>query len=266
MKNLIVLLFCNLTLSLFGQSPLDIEIKTDISEVTVYLNGAQITRLKTVDLPFGRSTVKFINLSPFIDSKSISVNVKGDLTVLSVNQQQNFLSLQNKSKEAGQLSDNKLEIEKKIKIEKAYLDVLNEELVFLKANSSIGGSNTGTSINSLKEADSYFVEKITGIKLKGIERVNNIEQLTKDLDKIDNQLNALSSKKELPSGEILVTVDAKSNAKASFEIKYIVSNAGWLPSYDIRVKNIDLPANLTYKANIHQNTNEDWNQIKTIIL
>jgi hypothetical protein len=262
MKNLIALLFCNLTLNLFGQSPQDIEIKTDISEVTVYLNGAQITRLKTVDLPIGRSIVKFINLSPFIDSKSISVNVKGDLTVLSVNQQQNFLSQQNKSKEVEQLSNNKLEVEKKIKIEKAYFDVLNEELVFLKANSSIGGSNTGTSINSLKEADSYFIEKITAIKLKGIERANNIEQLTKDLDKIDNQLNALSSKKELPSGEILVAVDAKSNSKASFELKYIVANAGWLPSYDIRVKSIDLPTNLTYKANIHQNTNEDWNNIK----
>ncbi len=98
--------------------------------------------------------------------------------------------------------------------------------------------------------------------MKEIERQNTIEQLNKELEKVTNQLNVLSAKKELPSGEILVTVDAKSNARATFEIKYVVSNAGWLPSYDIRVKNIDQPANLAYKANIHQNTNEDWKNVK----
>jgi hypothetical protein len=262
MKKLIALLFCSLALNSFGQSTQDIDIKTEISDVTVYLNGAQITRSKSVDLLNGRTTLKFVNLSPFIDPKSINVNVKGDLTVLSVNHQQNYLSLQNKSKEADQLTTNKLGLEKKINLEKTYIDVLKEELTFLKANNAIGGSNTGTSVNSLKEADAYFTDKFTAIKLKEIERQNTIEQLTKELDKVNSQLNVLSTKKELPTGEILVSIDAKSNTKASFEVKYIVSNAGWLPSYDIRVKNIDLPADLIYKANIHQNTNEDWNNIR----
>jgi hypothetical protein len=262
MKNLLTILLATMTFTLFGQSQKEIESKTEISDVTVYLNGAQISRSKTIDLSAGRTTLKFTNLSPFIDSKSISINATGNLTVLSVNFQQNYLSQQSKSKEAEQLLKDKLEIEKKIKTEKAYLDVLNEELSFLKANSQIGGANTGTSLTSLKEADSYFIEKITAIKLKQIERLNNIDQLTKDFEKTDNQLNVLSNKKELPSGEILVSVDSKENTKATFEIKYIVANAGWTPSYDIRVKNIDLPTDLTYKANVHQNTNEDWNNIR----
>lgn len=262
MKKLTALLFCCLALNLFGQSAQETEIKTEISDVTVYLNGAQITRSKSVDLISGRTTLKFINLSPFIDSKSISVNAKGDLTVLSVNHQQNYLSQQNKSKEAEQLTANKLGIEKKINLEKTYIEVLNEEAEFLKANNKIGGLNTGTSVSSIKEADTYFTDRMTIIKLKEIERQNTIEQLTKELDKINSQLNVLSDKKELPTGEILVTVETKSSTKALFEVKYIVGNAGWLPSYDIRVKNIDNPADLTYKANIHQNTNEEWKNIK----
>ncbi len=71
----------------------------------------------------------------------------------------------------------------------------------------------------------------------------------------------LSKKKELPSGEILVSVETKSATKAVFDIKYLVKNAGWSPSYDIRVKDISTPASLTYKANVHQNTNEDWNNV-----
>ena len=262
MKKSISILFCALTLNLFSQSPQEIEIKTEISDVTVYINGAQVTRSKTVELPNGRSVLKFTNLSPFIDSKSISINAKGEFTVLSVNLQQNFLTQQTKSKENESLLSNKQEIEKKIKTETAYLDVLNEELTFLKANSSIGGANIGTSLTSLKEANTYFTEKITGIKLKQIERQNNIEQLSKDLEKTESQLSLLANKKELPTGEILVNVDSKNPSKAMFEIKYIVSNAGWTPSYDIKVKSIDQPADLTYKANVHQTTNEDWKNIK----
>jgi len=262
MKKLAAILLCFFSLNLSAQSIKETEITTTISEVTVYLNGAQITRSKSMDLEKGRGTLKFINLSPFIDSKSINISAKGDLNVLSVNYQQNFLSPENKSKQAEQLTADKLNLEKKINLEKTYLSLLNEELDFLKANHVIGGSNTGTNLGSLKEADVYFTEKMTAIKLKEIERQNTIEQLTKELEKTGNQLNSLSDLREQPTGEILLNFDAKSTTKASFEIKYIVKNAGWLPSYDIRVKNIDQPASLTYKANIHQNTNEDWNNIK----
>jgi hypothetical protein len=262
MKKSISMLFCALTFNLFGQSPQELEIKSEISEVTVYLNGAQVTRSRPVDLPVGRTSIKFINLSPFIDSKSISVNAKGEFTVLSVNFQQNYLTQQTRSKEYDELLKTKLEIEKKVNIESAYLGVLNEELVFLKANSSIGGANTGTNLTSLKEADAYFIDKITAIKLKQIDRQNNIDQLSKDLEKTENQLASLANKKEFPTGEVIVNVDSKVSTKGTFEIKYIVSNAGWTPSYDIRVENIDLPADLTYKANVHQYTNEDWKNIK----
>ena len=262
MKKLLPILFCALPLNLFSQMPQEIELKSDINEVTIYLSGAQVTRSKTMDLPAGRSTLKFVNLSPFIDSKSISVNAKGDFKVLSVNLQQNFLSQQAKSKEMEDLVKNKQEIEKKIKNENAYLEVLNEEFAFLKTNSGIGGANIGTSLVAIKEADSYFTEKITSIKLKQIDRLYTIDQYSKELEKTESQLASLATKKELPTGEIIVNVECEDPAKATFEIKYFVSNAGWTPSYDIKVKNIDLPANLTYKANVHQFTNEDWKNVK----
>ncbi len=161
----------------------ELEIKSEISEVTVYLSGAQITRSKTVDVPAGRSVIKFVNLSPFIDAKSLSVYAKGDLTLLSVNLQHNFLSLQTPSKEREELTKTKKDLEKKLQTENAYLEVLNEEMAFLKANSTVGGANTGTSLSALKEANVYFSEKITAIKLKQIDRQANVEKLSEELGK-----------------------------------------------------------------------------------
>ena len=38
--------------------------------------------------------------------------------------------------------------------------------------------------------------------------------------------------------------------------------AGWVPSYDFRVKEINSPIKLTYKAKVYQNTNEEWSDIQ----
>ena len=39
-------------------------------------------------------------------------------------------------------------------------------------------------------------------------------------------------------------------------------NAGWTPFYDVRSESINSPVNLTYKAKVFQNTNEEWSNIK----
>jgi hypothetical protein len=42
----------------------------------------------------------------------------------------------------------------------------------------------------------------------------------------------------------------------------MVNNAGWYPTYDIRAKDISSPVELVYKANVSQNSGEDWRNIK----
>ena len=39
-------------------------------------------------------------------------------------------------------------------------------------------------------------------------------------------------------------------------------NAGWIPFYDVRSESMNSPVNLTYKAKVFQNTNEEWSNIK----
>src|SRR6185436_7396260 len=41
-----------------------------------------------------------------------------------------------------------------------------------------------------------------------------------------------------------------------------VSQAGWTPSYDLRSGTAAAPVQLTYKANVYQNSGEPWNDVK----
>jgi len=66
----------------------------------------------------------------------------------------------------------------------------------------------------------------------------------------------------LPSGELLVTVTADKPVPAKLSISYVVSNAGWYPSYDIRVDDINKPVTISYKANVFQSSGVEWKDVK----
>ncbi len=262
MKSLFLILFLTLSFNLVAQVIPEIETKSKITEVTVYINGAQIRRTSELDLNAGKFIVKFVNLSPYIDAKSINVKSTGEFTILSVNHFQNFLKQQTKTKNLEDLMLKQKDLEKKINLEKTYIDILNEELNFMKRFSAVDANNTAINLTSLKESVNYFTDKVTTNKLKQVERNDNIELLSKDLDNVNNQLKIETEKSDTPTGEIIISIDAKRSIHATFDISYIVKNAGWFPSYDIRVKTIEEPVSLIYRANIHQNTYEDWNNIK----
>jgi hypothetical protein len=262
MKALNLILFCLIFGNIFGQEITEKEIKTEVNEVTVFIDKAQVTRQKTVELNSGITILKFINLSPFIDAKSVQVKASGDVTVLAVNHQQNFIDKLEKSEEVKKVEEKLDDLDGQIKLEETYLSILKEELTFLNDNRIVGGKNNELNISTLKEASEFYSTKLTALKLKEIERNKTLENIRKQKNELQNQLNTLTSKKEFASGEILVKVQCKIKTNPSFELSYIVDNAGWYPTYDIRAKTINDPVEIIYKANLRQDTKVDWKNVK----
>jgi len=262
MKKYLPILFCLLFTSIYSQNISEKELKTEVKEVTVFLKNTQITREKSVDVVSGKNSIKFVNLSPFIDAKSIQVKASGAITVLSVNHQQNYLEKRSKETTLLDLESKSESLRQKIELEQTYLDILNEEIAFLKENRMIGGKNDVVTVTNLKETATFYGAKLTTLKLKEIERNNTIAALNKEKFDIDSQIKTISGKKEYPFSEIVVTIDAKNATKVRFEFSYLVDNAGWFPSYDIRAKNVNEPIEMIYKANVKQDTKIDWKDVK----
>jgi uncharacterized protein (TIGR02231 family) len=262
MKAFNLILFCLLFGNISGQEITEKEIKTEVNEVTVFINKAQVARQKTVELSPGITILKFTNLSPFIDAKSVQVKANGDVTVLAVNHQQNFVDKLEKPEEVKKIESKLDDLNSQIKLEETYLSILKEELTFLNDNRIIGGKNNELNISTLKEASEFYSSKLTVLKLKEIERNKTLEGLRKQKNELQNQLNTLTSKKEFASGEILVKVQSKIKTNPTFELSYIVDNVGWYPTYDIRAKTINDPVEIIYKANLRQDTKVDWKNVK----
>lgn len=262
MKKLSIILIVFSSFFLQAQEIGEKEVTTQIKEVTVFIDGAQINREKKVDLQKGITTLKFTGLSPFVDAKSIQLKADGDLHILSLNFQKNFLNEEKKSEQLKNYESQLKALNDKILLEKTHLAVLKEELDFLKDNRAIGGKNDVLTVANLKETAAFYSEKLAVIKFKEIERNENLEKLSKQKDNLSKQINVITSEKDFPTGEVWIKVEANKTQQAYFNLSYTVENAGWFPSYDIRAKSIDLPLEIVYKANVHQDTKEDWTNVK----
>ena len=262
MKKIIIIAFCLFFSKSFSQEIFEKNIQSEVSEVTVFIKNAQITRKKTVELKQGKTILKFVNLSPFIKPKSVQVKVNGSITVLSVNHQQNFLNKLKKQEELITLENKLQNINEQIVLENTHLQILKEELLFLQENRNIGGKNQALSAANLKETSNFYSSKLTALKMDEIKRNKTLHLLRKDKFDLNKQIKTITSKRNFANGEILVKVNSAKYSKATFEISYVVENAGWLPSYDIRAKNINEPIKLIYKANIKQDTKVDWKNVK----
>ncbi len=111
----------------------------------------------------------------------------------------------------------------------------------------------------------YFRQRLMDIKQQLLLADRNIGKLNESIGKVDAQLKELSVNKSQPTGEILVKVLSKTSVSAPITIKYLVQEARWFPSYDIRAKNIQSPVSITYKANVSQQSGEDWENVRLTI-
>lgn len=261
MKTLKTLVMIILSFSSIAQEIFEKELKSDIKEVTVYLEGAQITREKQIELSKGTTDLKFTGLSPFIDAKTIQVKSGENLTVLSVNYQLNYINKTKTSDKVKSLNENIKSLNELIVIEQTNLKIIDEQLSFLQENKVIGGKNDQLTIDNLKATSEFYGSQVSALLLNKVERNKKIELLNKQINDLNDEIKTISAPEILPSGEILVRVSTDKATSGNIKISYFVINAGWLPTYDIRAKTVNEPIEITYRANIHQDTKEDWENV-----
>lgn len=232
-----------------------------ITNVTVYLNQAQITRVAKVNLQAGTTRLVFDRVSPLINLNSIQVKTESNITLLSVSQRNNFLQNDEKPQFIIELEDTlqKTNIAlQQVQIRKeAY--VLEKDL--LLTNKSLGGANSGVKIDDLEDALTLYRKRTIDIgeellKLSAAEvKIQNIrKKLQAQLDEYLGNANS--------TVEVIVTLKSlQSVANAKIEWSYLVSNGSWSPLYDIRVKDTKSPLQLVNKAIIRQSTGEDWKNV-----
>ncbi|WP_289045485.1 DUF4139 domain-containing protein [uncultured Olleya sp.] len=256
----LLLLFTGITV--FSQTAIDSKIKA----VKVFKSNAEITREATFITKTGSQEIVLTGVSTSINPSSLQVQFNNSNTILvSAKYEKNYLVSKVNNKDVEAL--------------KKQLELLNDDLIWLShqrnnllgieqilnKNQDLGHGNSGFTPQQVIELSDIYQAKYLEIKKKIIALNKKEKPIQEKITKLNQQLNELNAKFNIPSGNIVLQIDSKAAGNIAIDCKYVVGNVGWSPLYDLRSKSITEDVALTYKAAIYQNTGLDWNNVDLTI-
>ncbi|MFN3402999.1 MAG: mucoidy inhibitor MuiA family protein [Cytophagaceae bacterium] len=237
-------------------------VKAEIKQVTVFLNKAQVNNLVNTSVDAGVNEIMIEGLPSFIDKNSIQVSGKGDFIIMNVRWELNYLSPHKKHKEMLVVEDSLEHLRTESDKVKNLMDILGKEEQMILANQSIKGSEKNLTADELEEMADFFRERLLDIRNEIGVNNKKFKNLQDRIRQYQQQLAEVTKLYNRESGTIYITTSAKARTNAVFEIQYITGNAGWSPLYDLRAKDTKSPVQVSYKAQVYQNTGLNWDKVK----
>lgn len=251
-----------LILTAFKLNAKDIELKTTISDVTVFQSGAQVKRSGSVKIPAGESEIKISDATSLLKKESIQVKGEGSFTILSVNHQLKLNDVDNEKAKWEELDQKQKSLMQQMEELSVKIQVLNSQETSILNLKDITTATKGVTVEQISKAQELIRLKLTEIKTEKLKNSRLILDLFDEHKIVSQHLVALKTPKQQVRYEIVIKVFAKTEVNGNFTVSYIVPNARWYPTYDLRVKNVAEPMIIEYKANVSQESGEDWNNIK----
>ncbi len=242
-------------------------VATKIDDVTVYRNGALVTRSGSISLKKGDNTLYLNNLSTELDPNTLRIGIENkNVKILSVKHEIEIVD-NDKAQKQSTADDKRIEVlQDSITLYTSQISILNDEEALIRANQNIGGQQNGVSTAELKAMTDFYKKEFGEIATKRIAINHRIKQCRDEVVKLYQAKQ--NRQKDLQKKDSRVKLVLQSDAPLSnvpVIMSYIIFNASWEPYYEIRVDAVNRPLDLVYGAHIKQQSTEDWNSVKLTV-
>ena len=188
----------------------------------------------------GQTKLKLTGLSPYVEKESIRINGDGSYAILSVQHQNDYINQLDKDKEIEAIEAKIENIDYNIEDEETFIKVINSKLAFFNSNSEVVSNEKGISSEALISLSAVYGSNVEALHLDLLNRQRKIKTYIKEKTKLNNQLRSLNIKQDLPSGTIIVTIESLKSQTADISFNYLVENASWYPTYDVRFVGVNV--------------------------
>ncbi|KPF67326.1 hypothetical protein IP69_13295 [Bosea sp. AAP35] len=247
----------------------EIELASRVERVTVYPDGAVVTRIGKAELVQGASQIVLRGLPTTIDPASIRVEGKGNRS-FSVG----AVDVRLTPGEARPVLDAVIEDKlKALRDEKAALagrsSATEAKRATIERFAQIGPDKLGPDGKALPVADWAAVFDAIGTSLVRVH--DELRAVRARADDVDAEIAALERARPptlrsgAPKRDVAISVEADAPVAAEFAVTYRVGGAGWTPQYEARLttgSGAEKPAiDLVRRAELRQRSGEDWSDV-----
>ncbi|NRA13763.1 MAG: DUF4139 domain-containing protein [Crocinitomicaceae bacterium] len=264
MKKLLLLF---VFLPLFGSAQnINVQnIKANIDEVKLYLTAGEIKHQQEIKLTKGRNKLIFSGISAYADPESIQFRSDGSYSIVSVSTEMDFLAAESFNPRISVLKDS-MEIMKDAYQENLdIIDSYNAEKDVMRVNRDLGGQSANLTVTQIKEAADYYRKRTLEINRKLSKLKKEQRRYNTKMENTRFQLVELNYFENQRSNQVIVLLDVAQSMNATTSLTYLVSDCGWAATYDLSAQDLKQQINLKYKAQVYNNTGNDWEGIKLIL-
>ena len=241
-----------------------VRVSGKVSEAILYPNQAQLTlRVQANLTSAGEHTVLVSRTNGYVDPRTLQVRGLGEFTILSARMTQEFLAEANLPGTLKALKDSVDDLKQDLDVLVLQRDVYGKEEEMLLENRKVAGANTGLSSTlELQKAADFFRQRMLEIKTKENNLDERIRKARQHYDAAKAQLDQQFARYQQPVDQVAIQVRTSKPGPATLLISYLTDQAGWNTSYDARAAEGKAKLELVLKAQVRQNTGQNWEKVK----
>lgn len=240
------------------------EIRKEITvkEATVYLSRAKVYGETSINLQKGRNQIRIVNLPNDLLDETYQIEMKKGTTLMSVTPYNNQADKKEPTSEENAITEKIKQLNREKSLIGIQTQTLQGEKQLIQSNLKIADNEKVTPQEQLVKLSDFYSKRMLAIDTQ----IFFLNEQTADLQlKINEQqfkLNAFGVNKTKNNKELILEIQSDIAQTFTMRMSYVVANAGWVPSYDLRAISVKQPLEIVYKAAIYQRTGQDWNNIK----
>ncbi|MFT6923070.1 MAG: hypothetical protein ACJA1C_002078 [Crocinitomicaceae bacterium] len=240
-------------------------IKSNIDEVKLYLTAGEIKHQQEIKLTKGRNKLIFSGISAYADPQSIQFLSDGAYNIVSVSTEMDFLAAESFNPRISVLKDSMEFMKDAYQENLDIIDSYNAEKDVMRVNRDLGGQSANLTVTQIREAADYYRKRTLEIN-KTLSKLNKEQrEYNSSMENTRFQLVELNYFENQRSNQVIVLLDVAQSMTASTSLTYLVSDCGWVATYDLSAQDLKQQINLKYKAQVYNNTGNNWEGIKLIL-
>jgi uncharacterized protein (TIGR02231 family) len=243
----------------------DLDVSSVIDNVTVYPDGATVTRVISLDLPSGDNTVVVKDFPLTLDPSSLRVEGEAatHLVIGAIDARSPRpvapVNLPELDKRIETLRDQRADLDGTISAAEARRKFAER---FAEASpAGLGEKGEARPLNEWRAAFAAVGDEVAGAD----GAIRDAQRKQRDIDREIAQLEADRAAKPPAKFEVRIDLAAEAAAHATLRVTYTVRNARWVPLYDARLdtgaKDRKPALEFVRRAEITQATGEDWSNV-----
>jgi len=236
-------------------------IKTEVDEVKLFLTAGQMAHHEKVTIKKGRNRLVFTGISAYADPQSIQFVGDGEYRLVSVSTEMDFLAAEQFNPEISVLKDSLENLSDAHQNTQDILDSYLAEQAVLNTNKDLGGNNQNVTVAQIKEAGEFYRKRTLEINQAITKLKKEKRRLSETIETLRFQLVELNYNENQRSNQVVVLLDCDETKAIEMSLKYLVSDCGWAATYDLSAIDINQKINLKYKAQVYNNTGNDWKDV-----